>query len=218
MYLLFLFPSCNGGLDEVYSCDKEINQWVINNRQSIQSLSRVEWLLLPDAQKVPAYRAFTKEQRVNCWLTKINEVLSLSWNDKEKEHIQEITRFIIDHQNLFDGRKLSDEQIEDVELFFYKWQKRSIGIFGWDKDMCIDIAGSALPLRNKNVEFDYIETLPKLQIGIDRKDQDDGECNCSVRQDFCSSPRPCKEGSCSDTYYGCGWLWVASCTGLCGGI
>jgi len=39
-------------------------------------------------------------------------------------------------------------------------------------------------------------------------------CDCEVGDDWCSSGESCKSGQCSDGY-GCGWLWLDKCSGLC---
>ena len=47
----------------MYSCDEELNDWVIDNMEDIQLLSRSEWKKLEMEYQIPAYRAFTSKQK-----------------------------------------------------------------------------------------------------------------------------------------------------------
>lgn len=46
-------------------------------------------------------------------------------------------------------------------------------------------------------------------------------CECNLQHDFCSSPQPsdryvkCKAETCYKSNFGCGWILMQSCGGLC---
>ena len=74
-------------IEEVYSCDSVTNEWVKSNLKTIQQMTRQDLLQLELEKQIPAYRAFTPEQKYNCWVDKLKQVKSLEWTEKEFAHI-----------------------------------------------------------------------------------------------------------------------------------
>ena len=57
-----LICSCQKENEEVYSCNKHLNEWAHENLQSIRSMDRDAWLNLDEEYKRPAFNALTPEQ------------------------------------------------------------------------------------------------------------------------------------------------------------
>lgn len=68
------------------------------------------------------YNAMSLEQRYNLWITKLNNVLKLEWNEKEEEHLNNLLIFIENNKILFDNKK-NDDINDEFELFMYKWKE-----------------------------------------------------------------------------------------------
>lgn len=116
---LITMVSCSS--DELtYSCDKEINQWVKDNIESIQQMDRSDWLSVSGEMSIATYRAFTHQQRVRFWQDKFAEVKQLPWNEKELRHIEWAESYIDSHLDIFNSDPLSEEQNDDLDMFFYK--------------------------------------------------------------------------------------------------
>jgi hypothetical protein len=207
MMILFshLFTACNYE-DIVYSCDESTNNWVIENLQEIKSMTRDDWKSLDIEKLKPAYRAFTQDQRVKFWLEKMKEIKNLRWTEKELQHIEKIEEFISKHQDFFSGERLTDEQSDVYDLFFYTWQQYAINELGWSNRVCISMAGSGLSIT---------DTLGNAL----KKPYPPQNCHCNVDHDFCEYyVSPCIKGNCEPSNMGCSWLWLSECDGLCNGI
>ena len=59
-----LICSCQKENEEVYSCNKHLNEWAHENLQSIRSMDREAWLNLDEEYKRPAFNALTPEQKL----------------------------------------------------------------------------------------------------------------------------------------------------------
>ena len=203
-----LFVSCSNSDDLVYSCDKQTDLWVKENIEMVRSFGRNEWLKFSNTEKRAIYRAFTPEQRVLLWKEKLNEVKKLSWNEKELSHITKIEEFIDMHKEYFESG-LSDDGKDVVDTFFYKWKTYAVDSLGWDKRICIAIAGTPDRMGKSGELIVNDSSVQKER----RKD-----CNCNLKQDFCDvtgGGSECRDEPCEADDWGCGWVWLNDCDGLC---
>ena len=208
-FFAYSFASCSSDdFDKTYSCNKTTDIWVKENLSLIRKMERKDWLKANASRSRAIYRAFTVDQKKNFWNDKFSEVEKLSWRPEELAHIKKAESFVKEHEYLFSGDKLTDEQLNEVDMFFYKWQQYAIEKLGWNKKQCIAIAGSGNKMKNKNGD---IVALQSTSI----KDQKDCNCNTGMLSDFCGSTGPCIETPCSSADYGCGWVLVQSCNGEC---
>jgi Spy/CpxP family protein refolding chaperone len=74
-----LLTSCQQEALPVYSCDPEINKWANENVREILVMTRTQFLELDANYQRAAFNAFTPQQRVNVWKTKLEETLQLEW-------------------------------------------------------------------------------------------------------------------------------------------
>lgn len=207
--------SCSSDESEIYSCDKAIDQWVKSHTASICKMSRAQWLNIDQGKKLPVYRAFSPEQRIQFWENKFMELESLPWTKDEEIHIQKLVSFFRSHKELMYAPP-TDNQLDEVDEFFYGWQKYAIDSLGWTKQLCIAIAGSGEKVKNKEGETSMDRSV--MLSSKTRSANMEGTCNCNRTYDFCVGITPCTNVSCEGTSWGCGWLLVASCNGRCGGI
>lgn len=206
--------SCNN--EVVYSCDENINEWVHENLSDIRIMSRSEWNNLEEDIKVPVYRAFTHQQRVNFWKNRFSDILALEWSDEEKAHIGLLLDFVNDNQYIFEGYDImSDKEKNIFDLFIYEWKDKARVDFGWSNSLLFSILASGNTM---------LDTTGTLLITSNKKNsrylEPYSSCNCSTSSDWCdsSSINECEKKSCDDSTYGCGTIWIYSCNGVCGGI
>lgn len=79
-----------------YSCNREIDHWVRENINNISKITREDFLAYRndvDRQKA-IYAALSPEQKTHLWKAKIEDVLSLSWSEKERMHIASLLTII----------------------------------------------------------------------------------------------------------------------------
>lgn len=207
---LYFLVSCTQDADTVYSCDHSVNTWVKENLIEIQSMKREDWNSLEEPYKVAVYRAFSLKQRLDFWHQKLEEVKQLDWSIDEMNHIQHVENFIDSHIEMLMGH-LSDEQADELELFFYQWQCFAIEQLGWDKKVCVAIAG----VGNKMLDKKGNIQVKKRQSG---QKSYGCHCNTGTLSDFCGSAGTCIEVQCDKTIDGCGWLFTMQCNGRCSGI
>ncbi len=167
-------------------------------------MTRSEWEALDDEYKIPVFRAFSQEQRVFFWREKIKKVINgYEWNKEESNHLVGLLEFINNNEDIFDfSRKYSDEQIEKIEVFSYKWIEYALNELGWDLPLIKSIVASGDDI-DLNSEKGNIELRnPK--------------CNCNTGSwvEWCITTH-CDEGNCLATNHGCAFLLVGECDGMC---
>lgn len=150
----FLLFSCRTAKPVVYSCDKTINEWVIENLDHIRTLKRSQWNYLDEGKKRAAYVSFTPEQKIAMWEGKCEQILTLDWSEKEREHIYTFRKFIDSHHEYFHGSKLSKSQNRKLEAFASAWSEKAEQELGWSKKLIYSIIASPNNLLDKqgNIE------------------------------------------------------------------
>ena len=218
LFASLTFFSCSQD-EEIYSCDKGINDWVKENLIDIQQMDRNDWLQLDESVSRAAYAAFTPEQKFLFWKEKITEVLALDWNEQEKQHIDLLYETISNNPQWFatDFRK-NEEELEMLELFEYKWIENAKDILGWDMIIIGAIAASGNKMLNTKGEL-------QIKSTIRLKDRSEGSCNCNTywyagescgtsggKYMYCStSPKTCVKPLKDN----CGFFLNKPCNGLC---
>ena len=211
-----LFFACEAEENtQVYSCNESVNEWAKQNLSDIRNIKRSDWNKLDEAHKNAAYVAFTQGQRVLLWKGKIEQVLSLGWSENETNHIKELQNFIDQNPVYLQGKRLTEQQANQLDLFAYKWMTKAENDFGWDKKLIYAIIASANNLIDKDGNIE-IHTHQKrvLRSGESGSTSD---CNCNQTYDFCLTNH-CEDSKCEEASIGCGWILAYACNGLCGGI
>lgn len=209
---------CSCNQETVYSCNESIDKWVHENLSEIQVMSRSEWNNLEEEFKIPAYRAFTLQQRIDFWNEKLTDILSLEWSKEETDHINSLIDFINEHHHFLNGYSfMSDDEKNVFDLFFYQWMDKAKTDFRWPNKLLYAILASGNTLLDTNGTLSTNQTNnKKTPFSVDPKSQ----CNCSQSSDWCISSfasYSCEDHECEEGD-GCGTLFVYNCNGLCGGI
>lgn len=212
---LITFCSCSQDAEQAYSCNEEVNSWIKSHKSEIARMTRSDWKNASATTSRAIYVAFSQKQKIQFWMEKFAEVQKLSWSSDEKKHIAKLIAFVSTHPNFFRSEALSDEELDELDLFFYKWKNEAIEKLGWTETLCIAIAGSGKELLNKNGEL--AETTG-LETGPDLNPNIKWDCECNLKNDFCnfpSSAQSCTNRNCTELVKGCGWLCAQTCNGLC---
>lgn len=158
--VLVMVSSCQKD-ESVYSCDMNTNEWVKANLSDIRTISRAECRDSDESLKRAIFRVFTPDQRIDLWVEKLHEVLSLNWNAKETMHIKKLLQYIENNPDCYDFEKQKTEEEERLELFAYKWQEEAINDLKWDMKLIRGIAATGNRLTDKegNVELNVNDTV-----------------------------------------------------------
>jgi hypothetical protein len=208
MVMCLALSSCSQD-EEIYSCDKEVNAWVKENLSDIQQMSRAEWLSLDENLKGPAFGAFTAIQKNVFWKEKMKEVQIFDWNEQEISHLNLLLEAIEQNFVWFDINNRTESDIEQLDIFAYKWIEYAEEELGWNKNLIGSIIASGNKLLDKNGTI-MIKTTSTIRL----KSSSEPACTCSTESDWCSLNAYCKNDGCTETHY-CGTLLLYDCDGRC---
>ncbi|WP_458458061.1 bacteriocin fulvocin C-related protein [Pseudobutyrivibrio sp.] len=212
--LMFILCSCSQDEEKAYSCDESINQWVKMNLSEIQTMNRSNWNNLDEIHKIPVYRAFTKNQRIQFWEAKLDELRSLDWSDEELKHIEEAFNFLFSHPDLLEGDLLTDEQSDELHRYCYLWIQKGISEFGWTKETALSIIATGNTVSDTNGSI-------VMKGGIPGGSMPEIEpiCNCHLDNIlFTLCPLGfewCEKTQCATLDNGCGLFLIEDCNGKC---
>ncbi len=230
-YMVILIPSliCGCSQEDIsYSCDPETDIWVKENLKTGKRMTRSEWQDLESISlKKACYGVFSKEQRVNFWNDKLQEVLKLDWNESEREHIFELLNFVNSHTEYFSKNELSDNDYEILDSFIYLWNEKASEELNWDNKViyAISACGDKMLDKEGNLASNY--SVSEISTQSETPD-----CICSKRSDWCNMytqgikqptiPTPITPGIKADcgnvkcnSGGACGTLLMYTCDGSC---
>jgi uncharacterized protein YxeA len=194
-------------MEEVYACDPVINEWVKSNLRTIQQMNRQYLLQLELEKQSPAYKAFTPEQKYNCWVDKLEQVKSLEWTEKEFTHICLLAETMKLEWFEDNFRKTNFDRIDN---FLKKWVDDGYSYFGWTKD---EVGRMVACLKEVAMEDGNV-VLKEAGGGSGEAGGKKPACTCSLESDWCNGGDKCKNIPCQGHPY-CGTLWFYYCDGRC---
>ncbi len=196
--------------EKVYSCNEDVNEWVISNLSSVKEMSRTDWIKLDDIQKQAVYNAFSPEQKVKFWEEKFTETKQMDWSPEELSHIIEAEDFFKTHKHFF-YKKLTDEDLNELELFAYLWVKKGVEVLGW-----MDKVGLSIIATGDSLQDTKGNTL-KSNFLPNENENEKPNCNCHGGNliTVCNASQEyCEESDCNTGNY-CGILLLEECNGTC---
>lgn len=208
-----ILTSCQS---EIYSCDPKIDKWAHENISTIQTMTRSEWKCVEPQRGQACIVACLPQQKFDFWIEKLDQVLTLDWNNNERDHILDLKNFICGHSQIFGPELYENENLYDIfDRFMYEWSECAQNDLHWTKQTIWSIAASLYDVKNKNGELELPISTKKLSITR----SESTKCNCNLSHDFCGDigiPEECQDSDCDGTSHGCGWLIVQKCNGRCG--
>lgn len=222
VYLSFIFmlQLCSSCSKEYYSCDQEVNNWVCNNLDNISKMTRKDWLEVSDVTyQRGIYNAFLVDQKINLWVGKIEELLGLNWSSAEKEHLIKLQVAIKENVNWFLVNCIEEEQ-DKKDMFMYQWIDYATNKLNWQKELIYSIAFTPEMVTDSKT---LLSSRTESVSSIKTRSEGGGwkqDCNChnpeSAQYIICGKTGDdCFIGNCTETLWGCGWLWSEGCNGLC---
>lgn len=213
--MITIFSSCTSDEEEMFSCNKQVDEWVKDHLSEIRVMDRTDWLNSPNEKALAMYRAFTPDQRLSFWNAKIEEVLRLNWSEAEINHIRKAQIFLNSNSEIFSDFALTTEERDDlVDEFCYKWTENAITELGWTETIAKSILMSGKRVLNTDGELQELKSDFSISL---LSDNEEVNCNCNKNDDFCSHGSDCVDDpDCNTSERGCGWLWLSGCNGRCG--
>ncbi|MGG6545368.1 UNVERIFIED_CONTAM: bacteriocin fulvocin C-related protein [Prevotella sp. 15_C9] len=219
-----VFGACSQDDEQIYSCDKYTDNWAKANLSELQVMNRESWLQLPERVNLAAFRAMLPSKKVLFWKQKFEEVKKLKWTNLELQHIQKAENFLITNKKWIFAKKLSNEDLDKIDSFFYSWQKYAKEKLNWDQAVIYGIVGTGYPMMDKEGTL-KINKEKRLSMADNLQENDEIggnsiECHCKedhVLACFPLTQMYCEKSHCDKTNTGCGWLFTAPCDGTCGG-
>ena len=221
LFASLTFFSCSQD-EEIYSCDKGINDWVKENLIDIQQMDRNDWLQLDEKYKTGAFIAFEPKQKQEFWLQKIQEVLTFDWNETEKEHLELLYQIILDNPIWF-SKDRTEKEYEEYDLFQYEWIEYAQEQLGWSMQLIGAITATGNKMLNMEGELQF-NTYSAIRL---KDDSELPNCDCNQMSNFCPNQKPyCNNSSykdktgkkieiCKEKLIGCGFGLIGPCNGLC---
>ena len=198
-----------------YSCDTEVDMWVKSNIAEINNMSRADWLAISDHNLQRAvYAAFTSSQKEALWIGKIEEVLTLDWTEKERQHLQSVLDMISIYSSIFFTNEPNSEEIDKRVIIEYRWEEYARTELGWSDELLYNLIYTPLAMdANKQIDSNIIDT-PRLKSRIESEPYYD--CNCVIDKDCNKIGGTCRTRNCKKIKV-CGTLFNhVDCTGMCG--
>jgi hypothetical protein len=215
--------------DLVYSCDPEEDAIVKENIVEIRKMSSTEWFSVSENYKRPVFRAFTPKQRLNLWITKLDETLeSFQWSKLEYDHITLLKDYLVTHSEIF---ATTDTLVRtNCRNFQVQWVAYAQNSLKWTQQQILSIAYSANRVISRDgdllynetsqsqiftVDGEHLPTTVRLKNGAENADDQGKTCSCNIEDDYCPFPGGCVDRGCDKLTWGCGFMLLYACDGKC---
>lgn len=188
-----------------YSCDPEVDKYVIENFTVLKSVNVSELSTYSDELQRAAYRSFSPMKKYEIWVEKL-KILSTdeTFTIEEQQHIFELQTHLT--SELFDSENIS--AYAAFISFYNSWEKKAYTELNWDKTLLTFVTSSL------NIYYDDFLTTSPLVVPAALNGND---CYCNQSSDGCPTGSHCASTVCTvDTSPdGCGILWLEECNGAC---
>lgn len=205
IFMLGLFLVSCQEEDTYYSCDPDIDMWVKENLDEVQSIDTETFRTFDVGHRLAIFNAISPEMRVEIWREKLTQTLNLNWNIAEREHIERLLTILEEHIEWYDTG-VPDEKIDEYEKIAYRWVDYAREELKWNNDLIAAIA--ATPMLLSNTKGELINNVK--QTNVRRLKSGSENCTCNPVVSFCS---PCSYTTCEQQSWGCGLMGLGICNG-----
>ncbi|MCB2207299.1 MAG: bacteriocin fulvocin C-related protein [Bacteroidetes bacterium] len=213
--LLFILSSCQKSESHRYSCDEEINCFVVENLDKISDMNRKDLITYNIEYQRAMFRAMSPENRYSCWNDKLFETLKLEWSQDEFDHIIKLRNEM--SVGWFNEEKLSNPNYKNIiDAYLRNWIETGINEIGFSEGIVYSIVVTLDLYSEDNKLVDYMKAVEEADRDIF------GTCTCSTTSDWCDisgygTSQKCKlhHDNCTYSSLGCGTLWTSPCDGKC---
>lgn len=220
LFVTTLIVSCSSDYDVKYSCDEACDRWVKQNLETVRVMTRNDWKKVDLSLQSAVYRAFTPQQKIDFWNSKLKETLNQDWTEAERDHIKKIQQFIDRHHDFFSKKTLNDQEENELDIYFYRWMNYATDSLKWNKEAAAILLSSGYSIKKgKNVSEINGYLVNTIETATKNAEYSPivPDCNCKLDHVLAcfGGTDECKKTNC-DEVSGCGWLLLQSCTGKCG--
>ena len=203
-----LICSCQKENEEVYSCNKHLNEWAHENLQSIRSMDRDAWLNLDEEYKRPAFNALTPEQKLLFWKDELKEVMtSFEWSEPERQHLMKMYRYLEEHPDIYEPDFFADSiREENFDKFIAPWTVDAMIDYEWTEELLYGILYTGNRMTDKEGHFQIVH---KKRVISRKESAPDENCNCNKETEY----KNCRGEACTGTERGCGPASAKPCDG-----
>lgn len=197
--LMTVISSCKKDPTPNYSCDPEINKFVIAHKGAWDTLTRSELARYdPYAVQVAIYRSLSPKRKAEMWIEKLDSVLLDSWTQEQDSAIKH-------WKNSIDSCFFHPDSLGSSVRKAEEWLYDALN------DLNID---SSIVWSN----FCNLATVYDWTVAAPPGGGNDNDCRC--RWDwmcYALNFGECVDdlNDCEHTTEGCGWFNIQNCTGLC---
>lgn len=201
-----------------YSCDPQVEKYVVDNLASFSDYKRSDFLKLDYKLRKPVFRALSERKKAELWADKFRfEIEGGKWTSDERAYIAKFAGRIT--PDLY-SEAINDEAsrvmfLQEADV----WAREGMKRFGWTPAVIQMLAGD---LRTVSEVKRYV-AISKTLTDEPAQSSYDGpglECNCNPNQGViiqdCDPINPeCSGRVCSKRFSGCGYFYVQNCSGFC---
>jgi|GEM_PF-1421882 len=191
----------------VYSCNPDLNKWILKNQARYSEYGRSDLADIRSLDSQSAiYASLSPESKYDVWMEKFQLVLnSMTLSEAERTHIQTAMDYF--DESFWQ----SNESLDQFSTWMDAWGAAAIQDLGWDSSKLFIIAGTWLMPSEMQALADHYLNNEKVARPNGAADPP-CECRYSVACQWFQEE--CAKGGCSSTYT-CGLAGTSRCKGLC---
>ncbi len=201
------FTSCKK--ETIYSCNKGINEYVKENKEQFQNISRDQLAKRGIDTQFAIINCLSPENNVRILKEKLTTLLNDNLVSKvDKNHLQELYNYI--SPKLYEVRKPMEDH------FLSEWKRYAENQLGWDKTKMTIYAGTWL--TRGEIEALKMPSSVKSRPSTNESSISGGDGNCNCAGGYTCETilgKKCIENHCDKTNTHCGFLWLEECWGTC---
>lgn len=195
---------------EKYSCNPQLNEWIIKNKAKYASITRDELaqIMSIDTQGV-IYVSLPAEIKYQIWKAKFTLARdSMGLNDADRAHINTaINYFKPEYWE-------SNESLDHYRIWADQWASDALQNLGWDSTKLFLIAETWLMPDELQAIADRYNNNPKVEYRPEGG-ENIPDCGCRYSISCQWFVESCSDGDGCNAAYECGISGSARCTGRC---
>jgi len=191
----------------LYSCDPEINDWVVKTKSLYTDISRDELATFDYDKQDGLWVSFSPEQKAKIFQSKYQYLIELNTlSEEEKEYLTDLYRQVT--PVFYSSEK---ERVKVVE-YYEKWKYEVMDKLGWER---IDVYFYAETWFTYEEFWQWVEFKKNQQSSTLKSTRAELNCDCINASGCLWAGSLCSKGNCKVGVKKCGAAKNEDCTGLC---
>lgn len=186
MLLLLFMNNCKESEEICYSCDPDINSWVIQNKEEIKNFDRIKIATFSHSYQKAIIGSLTPHGKKVLWQEKINHIMNLDLPEEELSYLKW-------YSEEFKKIDYSLGTSKELEKSFYERTIKGMKKFGWTRSFVyqtffvlqdVDLTNTAESKIQQNDEGTECNCMYDLGCGWNGSCDERDDCN-SMSDDDC---------------------------------